>query len=865
VAITAPDRRTTVVLAVSMANIALTVALWLLGLREIEHGAVLGWQPPAWSLVVMFGVTEAVVLHVQLRRETQAISLSEIPLVLALLYVTPVTLLWTRLAGSAVVLVAYRRQPRLKLLYNLTMQAAEVSLAEWLFHRVGHPQGSLDLRAVVGVYIGVAGAAILAGWALCTVLGQAEGSLSPSRYLHEVVDYAPVAAGVATLGFVAAYALQTGPAAAWALLAILGGLLFAYRRYGLLRRRHESLERLFGFARSLPDATFNDEAPQRLLRAVRELFHAEYSALVLTDTDGTRSHIVAAGQGESVNGGDDERWTLAVHEELLARREPLLRTRPLRGSRSQDESSVRDCVATLLRDGSDILGSLVVADRVGDVQTFTSDDLQLLQTIATQVSAAVRNAQLLEKLRYDAGHDALTGLANRVAWEAAARARLAAGEWDQERVDAVILIDLNGFKDVNDTFGHHHGDHLLVQVASRLVAAVSGRGTVARFGGDEFVVLVPGTTRADAGRTAEAITAAVREPIALGEVKVEVQASVGIAVAPGHGTDLPTLLKRADLAMYSSKRTTSGVTTFHDSLEEQGPNRLALMADLRRALHDGDIIIAVQPKAVLPGGEVVGVEALARWTHPQQGAVSPELFVALAERSSLILELTASILEQALAFCRACSAGGRPMSVAVNLSPRALLDASLLPVVSQALARYDDIHPSQLTLEITESSVIGDPEAALLALGALRQLGIRLSVDDFGTGYSSLSYLKRLPVQEVKIDRSFVRDLVHDPDDEVIVRAVTELGRSLHLDVVAEGVEDLATWRRLQQLGPIIAQGYHLSRPLPPAHFAAWLGDHQAVERDDGAREVPVTQLGPLTAPPPPRGVPGSHVVPLRP
>jgi diguanylate cyclase (GGDEF)-like protein len=860
----APDRRTLIVLAVSAANLTLTVALWLCGLHQIEHPAVVGWQPPAWSLVVMFGVTEAVVLHVQLRRETQAISLSEIPLVLALLYVSPVTLLWTRLTGSAVVLVAYRKQPRLKVLYNLSMQAAEVCLAAWLLRRVGAPHGSLDLRTVVGVYVAVAGAAVLAGWALCTVLGQAEGSLSLARYLREVVDYPPVAAGVATLGFVAAYALQTGPAAAWALLAILGGLLAAYRHYGLLRLRHESLERLFGFTRSLPDVTFTDEAPQRLLHAVRELFHAEYCALVLAGTGGTGPHVVTAGQGKSEDEVGHGRSTLAIHEHLLARREPLLRTRSIRGARSQGEGSLRDYVATLLRDGSDVLGSLVVADRVGDVQTFTADDLQLLQTIATQVSAAVRNAQLIEKLRYDAGHDALTGLANRIAWEAAARARLAAGEWDQERVDAVILVDLDGFKDVNDTLGHHHGDHLLVQVASRFEAAVGARGTVARFGGDEFVVLVPGTTRAEAGRTAEAITAAAREPIALGDVKVEVQASVGIALAPGHGTDLPTLLKRADLAMYSSKRMTRRVTVFHDSLEDQGPNRLALMADLRRALHDGDITIAVQPKALLPSGEVMGVEALARWTHPQQGQVSPELFVALAERSGLILELTATILEHTLAFCSACSAQGRPMPVAVNLSPRALLDANLLPVVSDALARHD-VRPSQLTLEITESSVIGDPQAALQALGALRQLGIRLSVDDFGTGYSSLSYLKRLPVQEVKIDRSFVRDLVHDPDDEVIVRAVTELGRSLHLDVVAEGVEDLATWRRLQQLGPIIVQGYYLSRPMPPAHFAAWLDDHQGAERDGAPLDVPVAEVAPLKAPPRPRGVYGSRAVPLRP
>ncbi|HYJ73992.1 MAG TPA: EAL domain-containing protein [Kineosporiaceae bacterium] len=842
-AIRTPDRRTAVVLAVSVANLALAAGL-LRGLRG-EPAAVAAWHPPAWAFVVMFGVTEAVVLHIQLRRETQAISLSEIPLVLGLLYAAPLTLLWTRVVGSALVLVAYRRQPRLKLLYNLSIHAAEVCLAEWVLRRAGDPDGALTLRLVGAVYLAVAAAAVLAGWALCTVLGQMEGSLRLRRYLDEVVDYPPIAVGIATLGFVAAYALQAGPAGSWALLATLGGLLAAYRRYGLLRLRHESLERLFTFSRSLPDATLAREAPQHLLRSVRDLFHAEYAALVLSR--GPSGELSVVGGRQEDGGATDDASAVAVHRQLLAAGQPLLRTRSTRGGRTRDDEALRDSVGVLLRDGQDVLGSLVVADRVGDVQTFTSDDLQLLQTVATQVSAAVRNAQLIDQLRYDAGHDALTGLANRIAWEGAVRSCLERGDWHRGRVDAVVLVDLDGFKDVNDTLGHHHGDHLLVEVARRLCVAVGERGTVARFGGDEFVVLLPATTRSGAVEVADAVTAAVQEPIALGDVQVEVQASAGIALAPVHGSDIGALLKRADLAMYSSKRTTTRVTVFHDSLEDQGPNRLALMADLRRALHDGQITIAVQPKALLPHGEVTGVEVLARWSHPQQGPVSPEVFIALAERSGLIRELTASILEQALAECSGWRRQGLAVSVAVNLSPRALLDADLLRVVTDALRRHQVPAP-MLTLEITESSVIADPEAALVALHALRRLGVRLSVDDFGTGYSSLSYLKRLPVQEVKIDRSFVRDLVREPDSEVIVRAVTDLGRSLHLEVVAEGVEDLATWRRLGELGAITVQGYYLSRPMPPAAFPGWLAEHRL-----GSADADPAPAGPPTPLPRPR------------
>ncbi|MGZ6801257.1 MAG: EAL domain-containing protein, partial [Mycobacteriaceae bacterium] len=242
----------------------------------------------------------------------------------------------------------------------------------------------------------------------------------------------------------------------------------------------------------------------------------------------------------------------------------------------------------------------------------------------------------------------------------------------------------------------------------------------------------------------------------------------------------------------------------------------------------------------------------------------PEIFIPLAERSGLIRELTAATLDQALSCCRGWIALGLQISVAVNLSPRALLDANVVSVVTDALGRHAVPAPF-LTLEITESSVISDPEAALRALHALRQLGVRLSVDDFGTGYSSLSYLKRLPVQEVKIDRSFVRDLVHDPDDEVIVRAVTDLGRSLHLDVVAEGVEDLATWRRLQQFGSILVQGYHLSRPMPPSHFAAWLAEHQSAQQDPAPPGVARPEAVPPAAPPPQRSTRGATVLPSAP
>jgi predicted signal transduction protein with EAL and GGDEF domain len=315
---------------------------------------------------------------------------------------------------------------------------------------------------------------------------------------------------------------------------------------------------------------------------------------------------------------------------------------------------------------------------------------------------------------------------------------------------------------------------------------------------------------------------ALQQPVSLDGLEVEVGGSMGVALAPAHADDPAALLKRADMAMYDAKTSTRGLRVYEPELDTNNPRRLTLVSELRSALQNGQIQVHVQPQGRLSDGQVVRVEALARWHHPELGDVSPDEFVPVAERSGLIGPLTTYVLDSALAACGHWRRTGHDIGIAVNLSARSLQDADLVEEVGRLLRRHD-VPAHRLTLEVTEGSVMADPGRAVALLHRLRDLGVRLSVDDFGTGYSSLSYLKRLPVQEVKIDRSFVTPLREGGEDVAIVRAIVDLGRHLDLEVVAEGIEDTVTWNLLASMGCDLGQGWHLGRPMPAAELLPWL------------------------------------------
>jgi len=441
-----------------------------------------------------------------------------------------------------------------------------------------------------------------------------------------------------------------------------------------------------------------------------------------------------------------------------------------------------------------------------------------------------------ERDRHQATHDALTGLPN---WEllrdrldqGLAAASRSAGEI------ALLLIDLDRFKEINDSLGHSYGDKLLCQVGPRLQSVLRDGDTVARLGGDEFAVLLPLVDGVGEARSvAERLREALHRPFDVEGVSLDVEASIGIVVSPWHGTDTEALLRNADIAMYVAKEDKAGAVVFQPLEHVTAPSRLTLLGDLRRALEGTDeLFLNYQPKYTLDSERIEGLEALLRWQHPTQGLIPPGEFIPAAEGTGIILPLTERVLDLALAQMRIWIDAGHGVPVAVNLSTRCLLDAGLPDLVERLLEEHG-VPAALLRLEVTESAVMGDAARSMEVLQRLHDLGVKLSIDDFGTGYSSMAYLRRLPVDELKIDRSFVLGMTTAQHDAVLVRTAIDLGHNLGLTVVAEGVEGAEHVAALRALGCDIAQGFHFARPMGGAQLSDLLARAGTIHDD---RAVP--------------------------
>jgi diguanylate cyclase len=423
-----------------------------------------------------------------------------------------------------------------------------------------------------------------------------------------------------------------------------------------------------------------------------------------------------------------------------------------------------------------------------------------------------RARQEQRRSQHRALHDELTGLPNRLVLQDRMEQALLVSR--REGVStALLVLDLDRFKEINDALGHDYGDLLLQQIAPRLRPQLREYDSIARLGGDEFAVVLPRVAGLDGALlVAEKLRRALEEPFTVNGMSLAVEASVGVTISPDHGDDARTLLQRAEIAMYLAKENQVGVSGYDSSVDGHSPARAALLGDLRKAIMERQLSLVFQPKSNLVTGELEGVEALVRWQHPEEGLLSPDRFVPLAERTGLVHPLTRFVLDAALAQCRAWFDDGLELPVAVNLSTRTLLDHTFSDEVRRLL-EYWKLPSRLLTFEITESALMSDPVRAAELLRTLADLGVRLAIDDFGTGYSSLSSLRMLPVHELKIDRSFVKDMLTQPHDASIVRAIVDLGHTLSLRVVAEGVEDEATAIELARLGCDVGQGYHLGAP----------------------------------------------------
>jgi diguanylate cyclase (GGDEF)-like protein len=776
---------------------------------------------PWLALAAAFAVAEIFVVHLHIRRNAHSFSLSEVPLVVGLIFIAPVALITARMVGALVALVLHRRQRGVKLVFNIAHFTLETCVALAIFRTVLGDADPISWRGWLAALVVTTTTDLLGSAYLAAAISLHEGRFVREG-LGDAVTFGAVSAVVNTsLAILAVTVLWHQATAAWAFGVVALLAVAAYRSYTSLREGHVRLEVLYSFTRDLEHSADFEQLAGSILRRTRDVMRAERAELVLLPVSGAAAvHVGLSGDDVAVgeiDGDLDGRWWSGA---LNGRAVFLPRT----GDRPED---IKDAMAAPLVDDAAVVGVLVLVDRSGDVDTFDAEDLKLFQTIANHASVALQNGRLIDRLReraaetaYQAMHDALTGLPNRRMFQVALDDVIGRGP---TAAAVVLLMDLDHFKEVNDSLGHAIGDLLLQEAGSRLQERVGERGLVARLGGDEFGVVLAGVTRPQVTSEAAELLGCFEQPFRLGDLSLSVSASIGVTIAPEHGTDTTTLLQRADVAMYSAKANSTSVEIYEAARDLHSRRRLALSGDLHHGIEAGQLVVHYQPKVALATGAVVGAEALVRWQHPGLGFIPPDEFIPLAEQTALIRPLTAVVLEAALT----ASAGWRKdagfrVPVAVNLSIRSLLDASIVEDVTRALTRTD-IDPEDLTLELTESAVMGDATRTFAALDRLHELGVKLSIDDFGTGYSSLSYLKRLPVDEVKIDKSFVLTLVEDPKDEAIVRSVIELGHNLGMRVVAEGVETREAWSMLQRLGCDTAQGYLLSRPIAAADFLRWL------------------------------------------
>ena len=480
-------------------------------------------------------------------------------------------------------------------------------------------------------------------------------------------------------------------------------------------------------------------------------------------------------------------------------------------------------IAQPLRQLADTARRLEQGDYKVNIESQRVDEIgALAQAFGSMRDGIAKREQEVRRLAY---WDPLTNLPNRAQFllhlnESLAEAKKRGGSV------YVLMMDLDRFKHVNDVMGHSFGDALLKSVAGRLLQQLANRRhavQVARLGGDEFAVLLPDSDLDQAVVVASQILMALESPLSLDEQMVDIGAGIGIAGFPEHGMDGEELLGKAEVAMYAAKQRTEGAVVYDASFDKGSEQSLSLLTELRKAVENNELRLFVQPKVTLSTGKVVGAEALVRWQHPERGNVFPDQFIPFAEQTGFIRVLTQWVLERSAELCHALAQQGIHLKISVNLSTRDLLDQDL-PIKFGAIFLRHQVSPGAFCLEITESAIMDDPVRAQQTLERLHAMGCDLSIDDFGTGYSSLAYLKRLPVDELKIDKSFVLNMENDLGDTKIVRSTIDLGHNMGLRVVAEGVESEAAWNILARLGCDQGQGYFMSRPMPADQLAGWVG-----------------------------------------
>jgi diguanylate cyclase (GGDEF)-like protein len=779
------------------------------------------------ALATAFEVARRLAIEVDVRRDTARIAPTEIPLVIGLLFL-PGPVVLAAYVGVVVIARLIRRDPWPKLLFNISYATLTVALtdlsARLVFQSVwpGMPQWSAVLA---GFVIAHAITACLA-WAFFVLLDRRR----PGESARPVVHIYLTGLLNAALGLAGAQIVLTVP---WG--ALLVGLLVVivvavYRAYyGLLRDQRDlgvlndlSL-RVAAAGKGEDDGHSkpDEDGWSAAMELAREQLNASRVVLHWTPDEG-QPHTVVAGRplprplSQSdvavLTPADRQAGTGQVLHLLERGCDPAI-------CQALTARSAAEVLVVPLRGANRLLGIIEVHDRQSRLRGFGAADVRLVETLASHLTTALDNRRLLARLRHDAYHDSLTNLRSRLGFREAATEVLRRDSGSC----AVIVIDLQLVSSVNDALGHVWGDRVIVGAGERLRRTLPARALTARLEGDTFAALLVDVDSQRAVQVAEQLRAVLSQPYPVDKLAVECSAVAGVALTEIETTrDADTLLQRADMALRAARSADETVRCYVPSMGQLLLRRFQLVTQFRHALDAGQFDVHFQPQLALASRQVIGVEALVRWHHPELGMLDPEEFVAIVEATGLIDPLTDFVLDRSLRQCRSWLDRGLSLSVAVNLSVRNLADTAFPSRVADALARHQ-VSPALLCLELTESAVMSDPEHAMPVLRGLHGLGVRIAVDDFGTGYSSLAYLRRLPVDEVKIDKSFVLGLASDLGDLAVVRAIVDLGHSLGLTVIAEGVEQEVTRDQLAEMDCDLAQGYLISRPLQVDRFEAWL------------------------------------------
>jgi diguanylate cyclase (GGDEF)-like protein len=793
-------------------------------------------------LAVAFFSCELFALRVERTHgESYGFTLAQVPLAVALVYAEPGAVVAARLAGVVLAMLLVRVRRPFEAAYEVSVHAAQTVGAIIIFRLVLGDADPIGVQGAFALLSGLAASYLLAAATLAVAVAAASRRW-PGRHAVAVMARTGAVAALlnSAIGIGLASAMWDHPHVLLLLTAIVVACLACNRIYRGLAHRYKGLETHYEFVSSVVRSTELAEINSSVLAAARKLLRANDAVLLLRSAgDDEPARRLRLGDGPEpelteVSPAQHAADLRALMPSAVSRRVDLDQHSP---AWLREMTAISALAAPITGTDRSVVGALVVTQtKRKAVATFGEADAALLGTLADQASIAIENGMLFHRLEreaqekaHQATHDPLTGLPNRSLLTDVLGGALDHAYATRGRV-GLIVADLDSFSQVVDAFGHSSSDGLLIQACSRIRGLLPETATLARLSGEQFAIVMPDVADVDSVvGAARLLIAGFDPPFQTEGVLLALGINVGIAVYPEQAVDAPSLVQRAHIAADAARRHRSGWELYDPLHDPATPRRLALAADLREALETDGLDVCFQPKVELATGIVRGAEALVRWNHPRLGRVRPDEFITIAEHTGDIRALTMVVMRKALAECRAWRDDGLDLSVAVNLSARNLLDLHLVDDVAAVIDEAGVPAPS-LTLELTESMVMSENKRSDHVLAGLNELGVRLSCDDFGTGYSSLAHLRRLPICEIKIDKSFIARMTVDESDRAIARSVLALGRDLGLVTVAEGVESREGWDLLTSLGCDLAQGFVVCPPLTSRQFGDWLDRRQPEE-----------------------------------